>query len=278
MSGWSVRTASSSVPSTNSNYMSSHLTSGSPNGSSVTTSTISEHEQEAIRNVIRRAQLSELMERERVERLIDRVNNMKRNASGDGKTCCALCNEKFHMFSTQRCHRCKDCEKAVCSKCGVDTITMDSETVWLCKICSETREMWKKSGAWFLGSLPTYTLTSHSRPSSRNRSPSLTSSSLTSLNSAGDSTQGASGGSGGSGGHQRPVSPVSLVDPAQYVQNSSKIHNSTRILSPVIRKKSRSPSPRNHRHAAFQFTANDQGALHAGNGAEDRKSAQFARD
>ena len=23
------------------------------------------------------------------------------------------------------------------------------ETVWLCKICGEEREMWRKSGAWF---------------------------------------------------------------------------------------------------------------------------------
>ncbi len=23
------------------------------------------------------------------------------------------------------------------------------EVVWLCKICAEEREMWKKSGAWF---------------------------------------------------------------------------------------------------------------------------------
>ena len=23
------------------------------------------------------------------------------------------------------------------------------ETIWLCKICGEQREMWKKSGAWF---------------------------------------------------------------------------------------------------------------------------------
>lgn len=28
--------------------------------------------------------------------------------------------------------------------------------IWLCQICSETREMWKKTGAWFYKSLPSY--------------------------------------------------------------------------------------------------------------------------
>ena len=27
--------------------------------------------------------------------------------------------------------------------------TGDEGTIWLCKICAEQREMWKKSGAWF---------------------------------------------------------------------------------------------------------------------------------
>lgn len=28
--------------------------------------------------------------------------------------------------------------------------------IWLCKICSETREMWKKTGAWFYKGIPKY--------------------------------------------------------------------------------------------------------------------------
>lgn len=45
--------------------------------------------------------------------------------------------------------------------------------IWLCQICAETREMWKKTGAWFYKSLPNYT-----RPQSisSTRSVSLTSS------------------------------------------------------------------------------------------------------
>ena len=28
------------------------------------------------------------------------------------------------------------------------------ETAWLCKICAESRELWKKSGAWFFKGMP----------------------------------------------------------------------------------------------------------------------------
>lgn len=33
--------------------------------------------------------------------------------------------------------------------------------IWLCQICAETREMWKKTGAWFYKSLPIYDVPSH---------------------------------------------------------------------------------------------------------------------
>ena len=65
---------------------------------------------------------------------------------------------------------CADCNKAVCSKCGVEcsalapghhppakeTLSLGAgkETVWLCKICAESRELWKKSGAWFFKGMP----------------------------------------------------------------------------------------------------------------------------
>lgn len=43
---------------------------------------------------------------------------------------------------------------------------------WLCKICAETREMWKKSGAWFYNQLPRYILPGQKRqdgPGERSR-------------------------------------------------------------------------------------------------------------
>lgn len=46
-----------------------------------------------------------------IRRLMDRLNNMKRNATGTkGNSACALCNDKFHLFGAQ-CHICKDCQK-----------------------------------------------------------------------------------------------------------------------------------------------------------------------
>nr|CAD7586504.1 unnamed protein product [Timema genevievae] len=40
-------------------------------------------------------------------------------------------------------------EESVCHKCGIETLSAGKKPISLCKICSETREMWKKSGAWF---------------------------------------------------------------------------------------------------------------------------------
>ena len=33
-------------------------------------------------------------------------------------------------------------------------MTSSKDTVWLCKICAESRELWKKSGAWFFKGMP----------------------------------------------------------------------------------------------------------------------------
>jgi hypothetical protein len=37
---------------------------------------------------------------------------------------------------------------------------LSSRNYWLCLICAETREIWKKSGAWFFKSIPKYILPS----------------------------------------------------------------------------------------------------------------------
>ncbi|POI26565.1 hypothetical protein CIB84_009685, partial [Bambusicola thoracicus] len=42
----------------------------------------------------------------------------------------------------------------VCTKCGVETTNSRPHPIWLCKICSEQREVWKRSGAWFFKGLP----------------------------------------------------------------------------------------------------------------------------
>lgn len=120
--------------------------------------TLDEEEQETIRAVIKRAEDLETMEQQRVGRLVERLDNMKRNAVGTGLNQCILCGDNFGVLSSHGMI-CFDCKKNVCQKCGVETYsTTKKESVWRCKICAETREMWKKSGAWFFKGLPKYVL------------------------------------------------------------------------------------------------------------------------
>jgi hypothetical protein len=63
--------------------------------------------------------------------MIERLNNIKRNAKGDGRSSCVLCNEEFGLFGAQ-CHLCKDCLKVnnasfikfrtVCLTCNLNII------------------------------------------------------------------------------------------------------------------------------------------------------------
>ncbi|XP_054748769.1 double C2-like domain-containing protein beta isoform X1 [Lytechinus pictus] len=82
---------------------------------------------------------------------------MKKNSLGNGTTQCILCGDEFGLLGASPM-TCYDCYKAVCSKCGVDTTNSIKQPIMLCKICSETRELWKRSGAWFFKALPKYTV------------------------------------------------------------------------------------------------------------------------
>lgn len=167
--------------------------------------------------VIQRAEALDLSEQERVGRLVERLDNMKRNVCivtstrsnerrGCGSRCsggarcvcsCALCGEKFGAVLGASANLCKDCRKYVCQKCGIEATRLNPskrddennatssrsslrvirlaqertavqrivqrtqgnvQRQFLCRICAETREMWKKSGAWFFKSMPKYIL------------------------------------------------------------------------------------------------------------------------
>lgn len=99
---------------------------------------------------------------------------------------CALCGEKFGAVLGASANLCKDCRKYICQKCGIETNELNSiltnvsttrertqertamqrivsrsssgQRQFLCRICAESREMWKKSGAWFLKGMPKYIL------------------------------------------------------------------------------------------------------------------------
>ncbi|OWK14809.1 RPH3A [Cervus elaphus hippelaphus] len=86
-------------------------------------------------------------------RLVDRLENMRKNVAGDGVNRCILCGEQLGMLGSA-CVVCEDCKKNVCTKCGVETSNNRPHPVWLCKICIEQREVWKRSGAWFFKGFP----------------------------------------------------------------------------------------------------------------------------
>uniref|UniRef100_A0A8C8RW99 Rabphilin-3A n=1 Tax=Pelusios castaneus TaxID=367368 RepID=A0A8C8RW99_9SAUR len=114
---------------------------------------LTDEEKEIINRVIVRAEKMEEMEQERIGRLMNRLEDMRRNVAGDGVNRCILCGEQLgHLGSA--CVVCEDCKKNVCTKCGVEATNSRPHSIWLCKICSEQREVWKRSGAWFFKGLP----------------------------------------------------------------------------------------------------------------------------
>lgn len=114
---------------------------------------LTDEEKEIINRVIARAEKMEEMEQERIGRLVDRLETMRKNVAGDGVNRCILCGEQLGMLGSA-CVVCEDCKKNVCTKCGVETSNNRPHPVWLCKICIEQREVWKRSGAWFFKGFP----------------------------------------------------------------------------------------------------------------------------
>lgn len=118
---------------------------------------LSMEEQEHIMNVIAKADYLDQVEQERIGRLVEKLDNMKKNAMGNGSTQCILCGDEFGLLGASPTH-CDDCKNAVCTKCGIDTFNSNKQQLWLCKICSEYREVWKRSGAWFFKGIPKYVI------------------------------------------------------------------------------------------------------------------------
>ncbi|NXC39265.1 RP3A protein, partial [Penelope pileata] len=111
---------------------------------------LTDEEKEIINRVIARAEKMEEMEQERIG---TRLEDMRRSVLGDGVNRCILCGEQLGPRGSA-CVVCEDCKKNVCTKCGVETTNSRPHPIWLCKICSEQREVWKRSGAWFFKGLP----------------------------------------------------------------------------------------------------------------------------
>ncbi|NXP50894.1 RP3A protein, partial [Heliornis fulica] len=127
---------------------------------------LSPQELEVILEVIRKAEKLDIIEQQRIGRLVERLENMRKNAMGNGLSQCLLCGELLGLLGSTSVF-CQDCKKKVCTKCGIETCGTQKRPLWLCKICSEQREVWKRSGAWFYKGLPKYItpLKSSSKPS-----------------------------------------------------------------------------------------------------------------
>ncbi|XP_043497640.1 uncharacterized protein LOC122521189 isoform X4 [Polistes fuscatus] len=179
---------------------------------------LTEEERRTIIQVIKRAEALDLSEQKRIGRLVERLEDMKRNVriitssrSDERRNCgnrcsggsrcvcsCALCGEKFGAVLGATPTFCKDCRKYVCQKCGKEAntpnvlaLTTNTEVIsattcntlanetlpkrtaiqrivqrtsnnpqkiFLCRICIESREIWKKSGAWFFKGMPKHDL------------------------------------------------------------------------------------------------------------------------
>lgn len=117
--------------------------------------TLDKQELEIILSVIRRAEQLDHTEQLRIGRLVERLELMRKSAIGNGLSQCVLCGEVLGLLGTPSVF-CLDCCKKVCTKCGIETLHGQKRTQWLCKICSEQREVWKRSGAWFYKALPKY--------------------------------------------------------------------------------------------------------------------------
>ncbi|XP_041855476.1 rabphilin-3A-like isoform X2 [Melanotaenia boesemani] len=119
---------------------------------------LTDEEKEIINSVIARAEKMEAMEQERIGRLINRLDDMKKTVCGDGVSRCLLCGEQLGSPGVSSVV-CEDCKKNMCTKCGTQCGSRP-RAVWLCRICREQREVWKRSGAWFFKGFPKHFLPS----------------------------------------------------------------------------------------------------------------------
>ncbi|CAL9708471.1 unnamed protein product [Knipowitschia caucasica] len=117
---------------------------------------LTDEEKEIINSVIARAEKMEAMEQERIGRLINNLDDMKKTVCGDGVSRCLVCGEQLGSAGVSSVV-CEDCKKSMCTKCGTQC-SSKPHAVWVCKICKEQREVWKRSGAWFFKGFPKHFL------------------------------------------------------------------------------------------------------------------------
>ncbi|KAG8520076.1 Rab effector Noc2 [Galemys pyrenaicus] len=94
---------------------------------------LSPAEVEAILQVIQRAEQLDIMEQQRIGRLVERLETMRRNVLGNGLSQCLLCGEVLGFLGSSSVF-CKDCRK-VRPRSGPATLLPSLESpaaLWLC--------------------------------------------------------------------------------------------------------------------------------------------------
>lgn len=89
---------------------------------------------------------------------------------------------KSHLYRLQKICLSKMCDRRMFTKATkvsfftfffilfvIIPLFFSPKEQWLCMICAETREIWKKSGAWFFKTLPKYILPGQQSSSYRER-------------------------------------------------------------------------------------------------------------
>ncbi|NP_001087362.1 rabphilin 3A like (without C2 domains) L homeolog [Xenopus laevis] len=74
---------------------------------------LDQNEVDVILQVIRRAEKVDTLEQQRIGRLVERLENMRKNVMGNGMSQCLLCGELLGFLGTTSVF-CQDCKKPIC--------------------------------------------------------------------------------------------------------------------------------------------------------------------
>uniref|UniRef100_A0A0N5AA49 FYVE-type domain-containing protein n=1 Tax=Syphacia muris TaxID=451379 RepID=A0A0N5AA49_9BILA len=117
-------------------------------------------EQSTICNLINKVESVNEREKRRVGHLKARLEKIEASAQGNGTTNCYICSTKFAYFPIFKSYPavCQKCGKKICSRdCGQTVPGEGNEPRrYICKVCNEREEFWKKSNAWFFNAVPEY--------------------------------------------------------------------------------------------------------------------------
>jgi hypothetical protein len=110
-----------------------------------------------IEAVVAQAEALQVAEEIRIGVQMLKLQRLRNSCRGNGTSSCILCGYDLvhhRSRSLSSMHVCFECAQAVCSRCKAEYKCHTGETVVLCRLCSDERELWKKSGAWLSNKLP----------------------------------------------------------------------------------------------------------------------------